>query len=82
MKDTARRRGRSQDATAQRTFAAMMDARATLHEAGVRSGMMILSAMLKGDREWLCRPRYAHDATGFATRAGYTDGELAMGAGA
>lgn len=79
MKDTAKVRRRSQETTAQLTFAAMMDARATLHEAVVRSGMMILSAMLEDDRERLCGPRYAHDAKRRATRAGFADGELAMG---
>jgi transposase-like protein len=78
MKDTARGRRRSQE-TPQLTFAAMIEARATLHEAVVQSGMMILSAMLEDDRALICGPRYVHDAKRRATRAGYADGELAMG---
>jgi transposase-like protein len=78
MKDTARGRRRSQE-TPQLTFAAMMEARVTLHEAVVRSGMMILSAMLEEDRASICGPRYVHDAKRRATRAGYADGELALG---
>lgn len=78
MKDTARGRRRSQE-TPQLTFAAMIDARATLHDAVVRSGMMMLSAMLEEDRARICGPRYVHDAKRRATRAGYADGELAIG---
>ena len=78
MKDTARRRSRSQESTsAQLVFAAMVDARATLHEAVVASGMMVLSAMLEEDRTKLCGARYAHDAFRLASRAGHADGELA-----
>lgn len=79
MKDTAKVRRRSQETTAQLTFAAMIDARATLHEAVVHAGMTMLSAMLEDDRARLCGPRYVHDDRRFATRAGYTDGELALG---
>ena len=79
MKDTAKVRRRRQETTAQLTFAAMMTARATLHEAVVQSGMMILSAMLEDDRTKLCGERYVHDAKRGASRAGYTDGELALG---
>ena len=64
---------------AQLTFAAMIDARTTLHEAVVHAGMTMLAAMLEEDRARLCGPRYAHDAKRFATRAGYTEGELALG---
>jgi putative transposase len=79
MKDTAKSRRRSQGTTAQLTMAAMIDARATLHEAVVHAGMTMLSAMLEDDRAKLCGPRYHHDARRLATRAGYTDGELALG---
>jgi transposase-like protein len=78
MKDTAKVRRRSQEATAQLTFAAMMTARATLHEAVIQSGMTILSAMLEDDRTRICGTRYVHDSHR-ASRAGYTDGELALG---
>jgi putative transposase len=79
MKDTAKVRRRSQETTAQLTFAAMMDARATLHEAVIQSGMTILSAMLEEDRTRLCGARYAHNSRRTASRAGHTDGELALG---
>jgi transposase-like protein len=60
-------------------FAAMRDARASLHEAVVQAGMTVLHAMLEEDRVKLCGPRYAHDAERSATRSGFADGELAFG---
>lgn len=78
MKDTARRRTERQETTPQLAFA-MIDARATLHEAVVKAGMNVLSVMLEEDRTKLCGPRYAHDQKRHATRAGFTDGELALG---
>jgi putative transposase len=80
MKDTARRRTRSQETTTEQlVFAAMRDARATLHDAVVTAGMSVLSAMLEADRARLCGPRYAHDPHRHASRAGHAEGELAMG---
>ena len=79
MKDTARSRGRGQESTAQLAFAAMFDARATLHEAIVSAGMSVLGAMLEEERAKLCGPRYAHEPGRSATRAGHADGELALG---
>src|SRR5580658_8948240 len=80
MKDTARRRTKIQETTTEQVvFAAMRDARATLHEAVVAAGMTVLSALLEEDRTKLCGPRYVHDRDRSALRAGYTDGELAMG---
>jgi len=79
MKDTAKVRRRCQETTTQLTFAALIDARATLHDAVVRAGMTMFAAMLEEDRARLCGPRYAHNAERSATRAGYTDGELALG---
>jgi putative transposase len=80
MKDTARRRARSQETTTEQlVFAAMRDARATLHDAVVTAGMTVLGAMLEEDRARLCGPRYAHDEHRRASRAGHADGELAMG---
>ena len=80
MKDSARRRSRSQEATTEQlVFAAMRDARATLHEAVVAAGMSVLSAMLEEDRTKLYGPRYVHDGDRRASRAGHTGGELAMG---
>lgn len=79
MKDTARNRDRGQEATAQSAFAAMMDTRATLHDAVVNAGMAVLAAMLEEERSRLCGPRYAHQPDRIATRAGHADGELALG---
>jgi putative transposase len=80
MKDTARRRARSQETTMEQlVFAAMRDARATLHDAVVTAGMTVLGAMLEEDRARLCGPRYAHDPHRRASRAGHAEGELAMG---
>jgi transposase-like protein len=41
--------------------------------------MTLFAAMLEEDRGRLCGPRYVHDERRAATRAGYTDGELALG---
>jgi len=79
MKDTARKTTRRQEATPQLAFAAMLDARATLHDAIVSAGMGVLSAMLEEERVRLCGPRYAHQPGRSATRAGHTEGELAFG---
>jgi putative transposase len=79
MKDTARKTTRRQEATPQLAFAAMLDARATLHDAIVSAGMGVLSAMLEEERAQLCGPRYAHQLDRSATRSGHTDGELALG---
>lgn len=79
MKDTARSRGRGQEATAHLAFAAMLDARATLHDAIVSAGMSVLGAMLEEERTRLCGPRYSHQPRRSATRSGHTDGELALG---
>lgn len=79
MKDTARKTTRRQEATPQLAFAAMLDARATLHDAIVSAGMTVLGAMLEEERVKLCGPRYAHQPERSATRAGHTNGELAFG---
>lgn len=79
MKDTAKVRRRNQETTSQLVFAAMRNARATLHDAIVQSGMEVLGAMLEEDRTRICGERYAHEAGRSASRAGYTDGELALG---
>jgi hypothetical protein len=60
MKDTARKMSRRQEATPQLAFAAMLDARAPLHDAIVSAGMGVLGAMLEEERVKLCGPRYAH----------------------
>jgi transposase-like protein len=79
MKDTARKSMRRQEATPQLAFSAMLDARATLHDAIVSAGMGVLAAMLEEERVKLCGPRYAHQPGRVAMRAGHADGELALG---
>ena len=79
MKDTARKMTRRQEATPQLAFAAMLDARATLHDAIVSAGMSVLGAMLEEERVKLCGPRYAHQPERSAMRAGHTAGELSFG---
>jgi transposase-like protein len=79
MKNTARKNDRRQESTPQVAFAAMMDSRASLHDAVMNAGIAVLSAMLEEERTRLCGPRYAHDSDRAASRAGHADGELAMG---
>jgi transposase-like protein len=79
MKDTARKTTRRQEATPQLAFTAMLDARATLHDAIVSAGMGVLGAMLEEERSKRCGPRYEHQPKRTATRAGHADGELALG---
>ena len=82
LKDTARKTTRRQEATAttpQLALAAMIDARATLHDAIVSAGMTVLGAMLEEERAKLCGPRYAHQPERTARRSGHADGELALG---
>lgn len=76
MKVTARNKGGRQEAAPQLPFAAMMDARATLHDAIVSAGITVLAAMLEEERTSLCGPRYTHDPDRVATRAAHADGEL------
>jgi hypothetical protein len=63
MKDTARKRDRSQDTPhiGQLALGAMFEARATLYETVVHAGMGVLAAMLEEDRTRLCGRRYEHD---------------------
>ena len=79
MKDTARKTNRCQEATPQLAFSAMIEARATLHDAIVSAGMGVLGAMLEEERTRICGPRYAHVPGRTATRSGHVDGELALG---
>ena len=48
----------------------LLDTKAELFELMVRSGLRVLDAMLEEDRTALCGPRYAHDPTRVASRAG------------
>ncbi len=80
MKNTATKKPVDQDRTVpQLAFAAMVEARASLHDAIVNAGMSVLSAMLEDERTLLCGPRYAHQAQRAATRAGHAPGELSFG---
>jgi hypothetical protein len=79
MKDTARKTDRRQEAPAQLAFKAMLDARATLHDAIVSAGLGVLGAMLEEERTRLCGQRYAHVPDRSASRGGHTDGELTLG---
>ena len=45
----------------------------------VRSGLRVLDAMLEDDRTALCGPRYAHDPTRGASRAGTVASEVVLG---
>src|SRR3974390_3424236 len=82
MKDTARKKDRSQGTTpqiGQLALAAMFEARATLYETVVHAGMGVLAAMLEEDRPRLCGPPYEHALDRRATRGGHAEGELAFG---
>ena len=80
MKNTATKKPVDQDRTVpQLAFAAMVEARASLHDAIVNAGMSVLSAMLEDERTLLCVPRYAHQPQRAATRAGHAPGELSFG---
>ena len=55
MKDTARNKDRRQEwTTEQLAFAAIADARATLHDAIVGAGMTVLGALLEEERTNIC----------------------------
>jgi len=80
MKDTARKKtGRQEWTTEQLAFAAIADARATLHDAIVGAGMTVMEALLEAERTTLCGPRYVHDEGRRAKRWGHTIGELSLG---
>lgn len=80
MKNTATKKPADQDRTVpQLAFAAMVEARASLHDAIVNAGMSVLSAMLEDERTLLCGTRYAHQPQRAATRAGHAPGELSFG---
>jgi putative transposase len=57
----------------------LVDTRTELFELMVRSGLRVLDAMLEEDRTALCGPRYAHDPTRVATRAGTVASEVVLG---
>ena len=81
MKDTARKRDRSQGTphVGQLALGAMFRVRETLYETVVHAGMDVLAAMLEEDRTRLCGRRYEHAGDRRATRGGHTDGELPFG---
>jgi putative transposase len=51
------------------------DLLALVHQLGLQA----FAAMLEAERTKLCGPRYKHDGARTATRAGWTQGELALG---
>jgi putative transposase len=57
----------------------LLDTKAELFELMVRSGLRVLDVMLEEDRTALCGPRYAHDATRAASRAGTVASEVVLG---
>jgi hypothetical protein len=57
----------------------LVDTKAELFELMVRSGLRVLDAMLEEDRTALCGPRYAHQPTRAASRAGTVPGEVVLG---
>lgn len=50
-----------------------------LYELVVSSGLSVLMALLEHEREELCGPRYRHDPSRQASRAGYASGEVTLG---
>ena len=57
----------------------LVDTKTELMELMVRSGLRVLEAMLEEDRTALCGPRYAHQATRTAARAGTVPSEVVLG---
>jgi transposase-like protein len=57
----------------------LVDTKTELVELMVRSGLRVLDAMLEEDRIALCGPRYAHQATRPAARAGTVPSEVVLG---
>src|SRR3990167_7489374 len=57
----------------------LVDTKTELVELMVRSGLRVLDAMLEEDRTALCGPRYAHQATRTAARAGTVPSEVVLG---
>lgn len=57
----------------------LVETETELFDLAVRSGLKVLETMLEEDRTALCGPRYAHDATRQATRAGTVGSEVVLG---
>src|SRR5215213_9650288 len=57
----------------------LLDTKAELFELMVRSGLRVLDVMLEEDRTAICGPRYAHDPTRGASRAGTVASEVVLG---
>ncbi len=57
----------------------LVDTKTELMELMVPSGLRVLEAMLEEDRTALCGPRYAHQATRTAARAGTVPSEVVLG---
>ena len=59
----------------------LVDTTAELFALMVRSGLRVLDARLEDDRTAVCGPRYAHDVTRVASRAGTASSEVVLGGG-
>src|SRR4051794_15629861 len=57
----------------------LVDTKTELFELMIRSGLRVLDALLEEDRTALCGPRYAHQATRTASRAGTVQSEVVLG---
>ncbi len=87
MKKTARKSQRGEAVNVQPTTTRVVQLQVPTPEAlrdqlfgvVVNAGLAAVAAMFEADRVKLCGPRYVHDSCRSATRAGYADGELAMG---
>ena len=79
MKETAKRKLASQEATTEQlVFAAMADVKATLHDAVVAAGMTVLSALQEQERTTLWGPRYAPESGRRARREEHRIGSLGL----
>jgi len=57
----------------------LVDTRTELLELAVRSGLKVLETMLEEDRTQVCGPRYAHQPSRAASRAGTVGSEVVLG---
>src|SRR5688500_15929916 len=57
----------------------LVDTKTELLELALRSGLKVFTTMLEKNRTAICGPRYAHEPTRPASRAGTTRSEVVMG---
>ena len=57
----------------------LIDTESELFDLAVRSGLLVLDAMLEEDRTAICGPRYAHQADRMAFRAGTVASTVVLG---